>query len=117
MIRRNIEHEARMIDDLLDLTRIVKGKLDLQCEPLDAHRSILQALDFCRPEISQRQIHVETGLQAQQHFLNADATKFQQIIWNLVKNAVKFSVQGRRLGSRSMTVSDCPWIGCGRRCG
>jgi signal transduction histidine kinase/integral membrane sensor domain MASE1 len=93
MIRRNIEHEARLIDDLLDLTRVVKGKLDLQFAVLDAHGSILQALDFCGPEIRQKRIDVATELRATDHFVNADPTKLQQIIWNLVKNAVKFSAE------------------------
>ncbi|HYR58831.1 MAG TPA: ATP-binding protein [Chthoniobacteraceae bacterium] len=94
MIRRNIEHEARLIDDLLDLTRIVKGKLVLRREPLDAHRCIQDAAELCRSEIAHQRIELQTDLRAVQHFVNADATKLQQIIWNLVRNAVKFSPEG-----------------------
>jgi two-component system, chemotaxis family, CheB/CheR fusion protein len=91
MIRRNIEHEARLIDDLLDLTRIVKGKLDLRRSPQDAHRCILETVELCRNELDQKRIEVQTELRAAQRFVNADATKLQQIIWNLLRNAVKFS--------------------------
>ena len=94
MIRRNVELEARLIDDLLDLTSIVKGKLHLRREPLDAHRCIHDALDLCRTGIKAKRIAVATELDAPGHFVSADPTRLQQVFWNIIKNAIKFSNEG-----------------------
>ena len=91
MIRRNIDLESQLIDDLLDLTRIATNKLQLQFERLDAHQAIKNVLEMCAPELSEKQLHLALDLRAKDHHVAADAPKFQQIIWNLVKNAIKFS--------------------------
>ena len=62
--RRNVELEARLIDDLLDLNRIVQGKLRLNREVIDAHRLVLEALEICRPEIVESALRVELALEA-----------------------------------------------------
>ncbi len=91
MIRRNIDLESQLIDDLLDLTRISAGKLQLQLEPLDAHRAISNVSEMCASELDAKQIHLSLDLRAEDHHVAADAPKFQQIIWNLLKNAIKFT--------------------------
>jgi signal transduction histidine kinase/CheY-like chemotaxis protein len=93
MIRRNVELESQLIDDLLDLTRIAKNKLQLKFDPLDAHEIIRNVAEICRPEADARQLHLHLQLRAGAHFVSADATKFQQIIWNLLKNAIKFTAE------------------------
>jgi signal transduction histidine kinase/CheY-like chemotaxis protein len=91
MIRRNVELESQLIDDLLDLTRIAKDKLQLRFGPLDSHEIINNVVEICRPEATARDLKVHVNLRAGAHFVSGDAAKFQQIIWNLLKNAIKFT--------------------------
>jgi signal transduction histidine kinase len=90
-IRRNVELEARLIDDLLDLTRISRGKVELHFETTDAHRSVHAALEMCRPEIESKELEVSLQLRARHRHVWADPARLQQIITNLVSNAVKFT--------------------------
>jgi Osmosensitive K+ channel histidine kinase len=106
IIRRNVELEARLIDDLLDLTRISKGKLQLGCEIVDAHELLRNALDICRFEIDQKQLVLTEEFAARRVRLQADPARLQQIFWNLIKNAVKFTPKGGRLSVR--TSNDSP---------
>jgi signal transduction histidine kinase/CheY-like chemotaxis protein len=91
MIRRNVELESQLIDDLLDLTRIAKDKLRLSFDIIDAHRAISNVVEICRPEAVLKNLRVHVNLRAGAHHVSADTAKFQQIIWNLLKNAVKFT--------------------------
>jgi signal transduction histidine kinase/CheY-like chemotaxis protein len=91
MIRRNVELESQLIDDLLDLTRIAKDKLQLRFGSLDAHEIIGNVVEICRAEARDRRLNLRVNLRAGAHHVLADAAKFQQIIWNLVKNAIKFT--------------------------
>lgn len=91
MMRRNIELESQLIDDLLDLTRITKDKMQLQFEPVDAHQAIANVVEMCAAEASAKKLQVRFDLQASDFRVMADPAKFQQIIWNLFKNAIKFT--------------------------
>jgi HAMP domain-containing protein/signal transduction histidine kinase/CheY-like chemotaxis protein len=91
MIRRNVELEARLIDDLLDLTRISRGKVQLNFEVVDAHTLLRNALEICQVEIEQKHLALRLDLGAQKVHLRADPARLQQIFWNLIKNAVKFT--------------------------
>ena len=91
MIRRNVELEARLIDDLLDVTRIGRGTLHLDTRTVDAHDAVRQALHICQGEIEQCRIALESDLAATEHHVEADPARLQQIIWNLIKNATKFT--------------------------
>lgn len=91
MIRRNIDLESHLIDDLLDLTRITRDKLQLQLEPIDAHQAIANVLEMCASELSDKRLHLSLDLRAEHYHVAADAAKFQQIIWNVLKNAIKFT--------------------------
>ncbi len=91
MIRRNVELESQLIDDLLDLTRIAKDKLQLKFDQIDAHQAISNVAEICRMEANARRLRVYLNLRAGAHHVTADVTKFQQIIWNLLKNAIKFT--------------------------
>src|SRR5256714_13707489 len=91
MIRRNVELESQLIDDLLDLTRIAKDKLQLRFGPLDAHEVINNVVEICRPEAQVRNLKVHLNLRGGAHHISGDAAKFQQIVWNLLKNAIKFT--------------------------
>src|SRR5438309_1675776 len=83
--------ETRLIDDLLDVTRISKGKLDLKFATLDAHKAVLNVVEICRSEAAAKRIRVNVALRAVDYYVTADEARFQQMIWNLLKNAIKFS--------------------------
>jgi PAS domain S-box-containing protein len=91
MIRRNVELEARLIDDLLDLTRIASGKLELRTAPLDVHAAVRSAIAICRPEFELKDQHFEIHLEAQQTTTTGDVVRLQQALWNLIRNAIKFT--------------------------
>jgi signal transduction histidine kinase/ActR/RegA family two-component response regulator len=94
IIRRNVELEARLIDDLLDITRIAHGKLQLTPETINAHRAIYRALEICQHEIEAKDLEVRLDLAASVFHVKADPARFQQVLWNLIKNAVKFTPRG-----------------------
>ncbi len=97
IIRRNVELEARLIDDLLDLTRIAKGKLALSPTSVDVHALVRQALDICNDEVMAKRLTVDVHLRATRHTVEADAARLLQVFWNVFKNAVKFSSVGGRV--------------------
>jgi signal transduction histidine kinase len=91
MICRNVELEARLIDDLLDLTRIARGKLQLNLRKSDAHHLLGHAMEIVRDEISSRKLTLSVELNAVDHFVLADESRLQQVFWNVLKNASKFT--------------------------
>jgi signal transduction histidine kinase/ActR/RegA family two-component response regulator len=101
MIRRNADLEARLIDDLLDLTRVAKGKMPLSFSSIDAHTSVRHTLEICRSDIYRRKLQVRLDLNADRHHIHADPVRFQQVLWNLIKNAVKFTPDGGHIQIRS----------------
>jgi hypothetical protein len=105
MIRRNIELETQLIDDLLDFTRIARDKMQLRFVPVDAHLAISNVVEICRAEAESKKLDVHLNLQANAHHVAADAAKFQQIVWNLLKNAVKFTPDGGEIAISSSNPS------------
>ena len=91
VIRRNIELEAQLIDDLLDVTRIARGKLQLHVTVVDAHEAIHNAVEMCQSEIRKKGSHVTLDLRATRHYVQGDASRLLQVVWNLLLNAVKFT--------------------------
>jgi len=100
-IRRNVQFEARLIDDLLDLTRITRGKLELHPETVDAHRLLHNALTIVHEDVARKELEVVTDLCAQEHHISADPIRIQQVFWNLLNNAVKFTPPGGRVTIRT----------------
>src|ERR1700730_13711186 len=101
MIQRNVELEAQLIDDLLDITRISSGKLELALEVTDAHVTIRDAFDICAQDIRNKKINAELQLQASQHRILADPVRLHQVFWNIINNAVKFTPAGGQIVLRS----------------
>jgi two-component system CheB/CheR fusion protein len=101
MIRRNVELEARLIDDLLDLTRIAKGKIDLDKTPIDLHELLGSVLQSSRSDFFQHGLNVTTALVAEDHYCLCDAGRLQQVFLNLTRNAAKFTPPGGRITIRS----------------
>ena len=83
--------QARLIDDILDVSRIVSGKLRLSPETVEVQRLIMNAVDAVNPTADAKQIAITTSLAPALGMIVADATRIQQVIWNLISNAVKFT--------------------------
>jgi PAS domain S-box-containing protein len=98
--RRNVELESRLIDDLLDLTRIARGKLEVDKRRFDLCTIIQRAVEVCRADIDARRLHFGVDLGPGPYVVEADAARLQQVFWNLLKNAVKFTPHGGCVGVR-----------------
>jgi CheY-like chemotaxis protein len=94
LIRQNVLLQARLIDDLLDVMRIVRGKMPLHWEVADCHRLIEQAIQVCQSDVRGKGLRIEADLAAGECHVNADPARLQQVFWNLIKNAVKFTPGG-----------------------
>src|SRR5205809_5833916 len=101
LIKRNVQLQARLIDDLLDLTRITRGKLHLDLESCDAHSIIRNAIEIASSTIAGKKLTVSTKLQAKRHYIVADCIRLQQVFWNLINNAVKFTPTGGEIAIRT----------------
>lgn len=102
LIRRSLELEARLIDDLLDLNRIAQGKLQFRFAELDAHAKLQNVLDVCRTEAQEKGVRVACDLDAQESYVSGDSGRVQQVFWNLIKNAIKFTPPGGHIRVRSL---------------
>jgi PAS domain S-box-containing protein len=94
MIRRNIALETRLIDDLLDLTRIAHNKLELLETPLDLHVVLGNAIEVCVSGVEAKRIDLSLNLVANNATSVGDAVRLQQVFWNVISNAVKFTPVG-----------------------
>jgi CheY-like chemotaxis protein len=101
LIKRNVKLQARLIDDLLDLTRITRGKLRLDLENCDAHAIIRNAIDTAGSATAAKKLKLSTKLTAKQHYILADCIRLQQVFWNLINNAVKFTPHGGEIRIRT----------------
>jgi signal transduction histidine kinase len=91
MIVRNVELEARLIDDLLDLTRVSRGKLELQLQTADAHELLKHAFEIVRNSIEERHLVLNVDLAAVSREVIVDPPRLQQVFWNVLRNACKFT--------------------------
>ncbi|MDB6140774.1 MAG: multi-sensor hybrid histidine kinase [Verrucomicrobiaceae bacterium] len=97
IMRRNLDLEIQLIDDLLDLTRAARGKLELQFKPTDLHLCLSNAVEICRSDIIAKGLDLEMDLAIGFPFVRADAGRLQQVFWNLIKNSVKFTAPPGRI--------------------
>jgi len=97
IIKRNVQLQARLIDDLLDLTRIARGKLHLELEDCDAHKIIKNAVETAGSALAAKQLKLSIELEATRHHILADCIRLQQVFWNLINNAVKFTAEGGQI--------------------
>jgi signal transduction histidine kinase len=93
-IRRNAELEAVLIDDLLDLTRIARGKVALHCDVVDLREKLQNVFDIVRCDAEGKRLTLSLEVAAAQPIVRADSARVQQILWNLLKNAIKFTPDG-----------------------
>ena len=97
VLHRNVELEALLIDDLLDLTRIAHGKLELHSDAVDVHGILEHALNICAGDLIGKKIQIIRHFEAREHHCWADPARLQQVFWNLVKNSAKFTPEGGRI--------------------
>jgi two-component system CheB/CheR fusion protein len=108
MVRRNVEMEARLIDDLLDVTRIERGKIELSRTPVELCTVVQRAFEVCQPDIEARQLHFGVDIGADgPYWIEADVPRLQQVFWNLLKNAIKFTPRGGCIGIRCRRDEHC----------
>jgi PAS domain S-box-containing protein len=93
-IHRNVELQGRLIDDLLDLSLITSGKLRLVLDRLDVNEVIRRACDTCRADLRERGVHVNGDFDVDAFAVTGDAARMQQVFWNLLSNAAKFTPRG-----------------------
>ena len=91
MIRRNVDLECRLIDDMLDLNRIAQGKLELRFAPVDLHVEARHAVAIVADDAAAKQVVLSLDADAAEATVLGDAAPLQQILWNLLRNAVKFT--------------------------
>jgi signal transduction histidine kinase len=114
LIERNAKTQVRIVNDLLDVSRIMSGKLRLNMEPVDLADVIQAALDTVRPASDAKDIQIDLELKSTGAIVSGDADRLQQVVWNLLANAVKFTPNGGRVlieledseGSVELRVSD-----------
>jgi len=100
LIRRNVELQSQLIDDLLDVTRIVRGKVELDRRKIDLFTILERAAEVCRPDLNARRLEFGIDYGPHRYTLEADAARLQQVFWNLIKNAIKFTPLGGCVGLR-----------------
>jgi PAS domain S-box-containing protein len=93
-IRRNATAQSQIIDDILDVSRIITGKLYLDLHPIDLGPVIEAAVNVVRPTAEAKAIRIETEFEAQPTVVIGDANRLQQVVWNLLSNAIKFTPSG-----------------------
>ena len=104
MVCRNVELEARLIDDLLDVTRITRGKLQLSLRRSDAHDLLGHAVEIVRDDLNSRELNLSVEFDATNHHVLADPSRLQQVFWNVLKNASKFTPMR---GAVTIRTSNC----------
>jgi signal transduction histidine kinase len=101
MVRHNVELEARLIDDLLDIARITGGKLQLQLQLSDTATLFRDALEMVKAESARKRLDVRVELKAGNHRAIVDRARIEQVFWNVLKNAQKFTPERGTITVRS----------------
>jgi len=103
-IRRNIQFEARLIDDLLDVARINRNRIVLDFDTVDVHEVVQEAVDVCRPSAEGKKQVLSLALLAGRHLVKADRSRLRQVFWNLLNNAIKFTPTSGEIVIGSLNV-------------
>lgn len=104
-IERNARAQVQLIEDLLDISRIITGKLRLEVRPLQASEVVMAAVDAVRPAAAAKNIRLQLLLDSHAGPLSGDSDRLQQVFWNLLTNAVKFTPKGGRVQVRLERVA------------
>jgi signal transduction histidine kinase len=98
VIERNARAQNKIVDDLLDMSRIISGKLKLEVRPIDLADVVLEAIDIVAPAASAKSITLGRQVERGHAFTHGDPHRLQQVVWNLLSNAIKFTDNGGRVG-------------------
>jgi PAS domain S-box-containing protein len=104
-IERNANAQVRLIDDLLDVSRVISGKMRLDVQPVDLRAVVEGALDAVRPAAVAKEIRLQTVLDPRAGPITGDPARLQQVVWNLLMNAVKFTPKGGRVQAHLQRVN------------
>ena len=105
VIERNAWAQKQIIEDILDVSRVITGKLQLNLGPVDLVAVVDAALDAVRPAIEAKDIKIQTIIDAGLRMVSGDADRLQQVVWNVLSNAAKFTPSG---GEVEISVSQTP---------
>ncbi len=94
VIERNVRHQAKLIDDILDLARIGSGKLRLELQPIDLYPIIAATIESVAATASAKSIELQTQIRGPTGFVLGDADRLHQVFWNILRNAIKFTPSG-----------------------
>jgi len=114
VIQRNAQMQVKLIDDMLDVSRIITGKLRLNVQPVDLGTIISAAVETLRPAAQAKKIPLQVQIDAATGQVSGDSDRLQQVAWNIISNAIKFTPKGGRVVVRvarvesqaEVTVSD-----------
>jgi len=96
-IERNARSQTQLVEDLLDVSRAISGKLRLDAVPIEPRRFIEEAVEALRPTAQARQVRVTEKIEANLDAVYGDPARLRQIVWNLLSNAIKFTARGGRI--------------------
>src|SRR5437667_10647422 len=99
-IQRNAKVQAQLIEDILDVSRIIAGKMSLESRPIELAQIMNAAIDTARPAADAKSIQIQTHCDADVGLVSGDPGRLQQVVWNLLSNAVKFTPNGGRVDVR-----------------
>lgn len=106
MVRHNVELESSLIDDLLDLARITSGKLQLHLQLSDAAALFRDALEMVKADSVRKQQEIRVERNAKNHCVVVDRARIEQVFWNMLKNAQKFTPEGGTISVRSFNEGE-----------
>ena len=109
VIQKNATIEAWLIENLLDVTKAGKGKLQLSLRPANVHDVLRAVIEVCAPDLENKRLSLSVELEATDHLLDADSDRLQQVFWNLLKNAIQYTENAGHLVIRS-TNPHRDWI-------
>jgi len=105
-IERNAKLQARLVEDLLDVSRIITGKLRLNMKPTAVDPVVHAAIDSLRPAADAKDLRLDAVVDAEPAMVSGDADRLQQVVWNLLSNAIKFTPRGGRIEVRLEQTTD-----------
>ena len=105
-VERNAASLAQIVEDVLDVSRIISGKLRLHVESIDFGDVVLDAIDAVKPAADAKAIRIEADIDPQTSHVSADQERLQQVVWNILSNAVKFTPRGGHIDVRLAPVAE-----------